>query len=165
LSYVESSKLIARQGLRLLQLGVALFLFTSFEGFAIPYFAVPNLGRSVHTLSAFLGVLFLALGLVWPRLNLGTAGARVAFWFLLYSAVATIAGFLIAGIWGAGSSIMPLAAGRARGSDFQETVIQIVMYPAAPAGIISFALILWGLRRFDAQPQGIPSNKPEGGTT
>ena len=113
-----SSKLIARQGLRLLQLGVALFLFTSFEGFAIPYFAVPNLGRAVHTLSAFVGVMFLALGLVWPRLDLGAAGARVAFSFLIYSALATIAGFLIAGIWGAGSSIMPLAAGGARGSDF-----------------------------------------------
>ena len=108
---MESSKLITLQGLRLLQLGVALFWFTSFEGFAIPYFAVPNLGRSVHTLSAFVGVMFLALGLVWPRLDLGVAGARVAFWFLLYSALATIAGFLIAGVWGAGSSIIPLAAG------------------------------------------------------
>ena len=151
-----SSKLTARQGLRLLQLGVALLLFTSFEGFAIPYFAVPNLGRSVHTLSGFVGVLFLALGLLWPRLNLRAAGARVAFWFLVYSALATIAGFLIAGIWGAGSSIIPLAAGGARGSDFQETAIQIVMYPAAPTGIVSFALILWGLRQ---------RNKPEGGTT
>ena len=134
---MESSKLIARQGLRLLQLGVVPFLFTSFEGFAIPYFAVPNLGRSVHTLSGFVGVLLLALGLVWPRLHLGAAGARVAFWFLIYS----------------GSSIMPLAAGGARGSDFQETVIQIVMYPAAPTGIISFALILWGLRGLDPQPR------------
>jgi hydroxylaminobenzene mutase len=153
---VESSKLIARRGLRLLQLGVALFLFTSFEGFAIPYFAMPNLGRSVHTLRAFVGVMFRALGLAWPRLDLGVAGARVAFWFLLYSAFATIAGFLIAAVWGAGGSIVPLAAGGARGSDFQETVIQIVMYPAAPTGIISFALILWGLRRL---------NQPEGGMT
>jgi (hydroxyamino)benzene mutase len=78
LSYVESPKLRALQGLRLLQIGVALLLFTSFEGFAIPYFAVPDLGRSVHTLSAFVGVPFLALGLVWPRLNLGVASARVA---------------------------------------------------------------------------------------
>jgi hypothetical protein len=61
--------------------------------------------------------------------------------------LATIAGFLIAGVWGAGSSIIPLAARGARGSDFQETVIQIVMYPAAPTGIISFALILWDLRK------------------
>ena len=150
---MESSKLIARQGLRLLQLGVALFLFTSFEGFAIPYFAVPNLGRSVHTLSGLVGVLFLALGLVWPRLNLGTAGARVASGSA-DSALATIAGFLIAGVWGAGNSIIPLAAGGARGSDFQETVIQIVMYPAAPTRIISFALTLWGLRRLDPQTEG-----------
>jgi hypothetical protein len=79
---------------------------------------------------------------------LGVAGARAAFWFLIYSALATIAGFLIAGMWGAGSSTMPLAAGGAHGSDFQETVIQIVMYPAAPTGIISF-----GLRRLDPPPR------------
>jgi hydroxylaminobenzene mutase len=41
---------------------------------------------------------------------------------------------------------MPLAAQGARGSAFQEAVIQIVMYPAAPTGIASFVLILWGLR-------------------
>jgi hypothetical protein len=60
--------LLSRQGHRLLQLGVVLFLFTSFEGFAVPYFAVPNLGRSVHTLSAFSGVLLISMGLLWPRL-------------------------------------------------------------------------------------------------
>jgi hydroxylaminobenzene mutase len=38
-------------------------------------------------------------------------------------------------------------------SDFQEMVIQVVMYPAAPTGIISFALILWGLRRLDPRPE------------
>jgi hydroxylaminobenzene mutase len=43
----RASVLLRHQGHRLLQLGVALFLFTSFEGFVIPYFAVPNLGRSV----------------------------------------------------------------------------------------------------------------------
>jgi (hydroxyamino)benzene mutase len=71
--------LLARQGHRLLQLGVALLLFTSLEGFAIPYVAAPPLGRSVHTLSALVAVLLLALGLVWPRLRLGATGARLAF--------------------------------------------------------------------------------------
>ena len=140
------SNLLLRQGHRLLQIGVALFLFTSFEGFAVPYFAVPNLGRSVHTLSAFSGVLLLALGLAWPKLSLGTTAAGIAFWLLIYSDLATVAAFLMAGVWGAGNSIMPLAAGIARGSDFQETAIAIVAYSAAPTGITSFALILWGLR-------------------
>jgi hydroxylaminobenzene mutase len=137
---------LSRQGRCLLQLGVALFLFTSFEGFVIPAVASPHLGRSVHTLSGFTGVLFLAMGLIWPMLRLGTTAARIAFWFLVYSALATIAGFVVAALWGAGGSIMPIAAQGARGSDFQETVIQVVMYPAAPTGIVAFALILWGLR-------------------
>jgi (hydroxyamino)benzene mutase len=68
---MNASTMLSRQGHRLLQLGVALFLFTSFQGFAVPYFTAPNLGRSVHTLSAFSGVLLLTLGLLWPRLDLG----------------------------------------------------------------------------------------------
>jgi (hydroxyamino)benzene mutase len=149
---MATSNMLSRQGRCLLQLGIALFLFTSFEGFVIPSLAVPNLGRSVHTLSAFCGVLFLTMGLMWPMLKFGTAAARIAFWFLLYSAFATIAGFVLAALWGAGGSIMPIAAQGARGSNFQEAVIQAVMYPAAPTGIIAFALILWGLRDKSGSP-------------
>ena len=144
---MSASLLLPRQGHRLLQLGVALLLFTSFEGFAIPYLAAPALGRSVHTLSGFVAVLLLALGLVWPRLDLGATAARIAFWFLIYSSLVTIASFVLAAVWGAGNTVMPLAAGNARGSDLQETVIMAVAYSAAPTGIIAFALILWGLRK------------------
>jgi (hydroxyamino)benzene mutase len=121
---MSQSAMLSRQGRCLLQLGVALFLFTSFEGFVIPALAVPNLGRSVHTLAAFSGILFLVMGLMWPMLELGTTAARIAFWFLVYSALATIAAFVVAALWGAGASIIPIAAQGARGSDFQETVIQ-----------------------------------------
>jgi (hydroxyamino)benzene mutase len=150
---MNASTMLSRQGHRLLQLGVALFLFTSFQGFAVPYFTAPNLGRSVHTLSAFSGVLLLTLGLMWPRLNLGAATLRIAFWFLIYSDLATIAAFLLAGVWGAGNSIMPMAAGAARGSDFQESFIGVIAYSAAPTGITAFALILWGLRIITPQSQ------------
>jgi (hydroxyamino)benzene mutase len=150
---VNSSNTLSRQGHRLLQLGVALFLFTSFEGFAISYFTVPNLGRSVHTLSAFSGVLMLTLALVWPRLNLGATTSRIAFWFLIYSDLATITAFLMAGVWGAGNSIIPLAAGAARGTDFQEIAISVMAYSAAPTGITTFALMLWGLRIVAPQSQ------------
>lgn len=151
---MDLSERLSRHGHRLIQLGVVLFLFTSFEGFVVPYFAAPNLGRSVHTLSALSGVLLIALGLVWPRLRLGKAAWRVAFWFLIYSDLATIAAFLLGAVWGAGNTIMPIAAGSARGSDLQEAVIAAVMYPAAPTGIIAFALILWGLRLGDSGRRG-----------
>jgi len=149
---MNPSAILSRQGRSLLRLGVALFLFTSFEGFVVPAFAVPNLGRSVHTLSGFVGVLFLATGLMWPMLKLGTAASRISFWFLVYSSLTTIAAFIVAGAWGAGGSIMPIATQGARGSDLQEAVIQAIIYPAAPTGIIAFALILWGLRGQDRSP-------------
>ena len=105
----------------------------------------PLLGRSTHTLSAFLGLILLTLGLVWPRLRLGAAASRIAFWFLIYSGLAITAAFFLAGIWGAGRSTMPLA-GAPLGSVFQEVMIMAVAYSSAPTGIVSFALIFWGLR-------------------
>jgi hydroxylaminobenzene mutase len=150
---MSPSGMLSRQSHRLLQIGVALFLLTSFEGFVIPYFAAPNLGRSVHTLTAFSGVMLLALGLLWTRLELGPAASRIAFWFLIYSDFAIVMAFLIAGVWGAGNSTMPLAAGTARGSDFQEAIIAAVAYSSAPTGITSFALILWGLRNAPPRSQ------------
>ncbi len=53
---------------------------------------------------------------------------------------------MLGAIWGAGNSTMPLAAGTAHGSASKETIIKIVAYSSAPTGIVSFALILWGLR-------------------
>jgi hydroxylaminobenzene mutase len=136
----------SRQGHRLLQLGVVLLLATSFEGFVIPHMAAPALGRSTHSLAALSAVLLIALGLMWPRLDLGAATSRTAFWLLIYSDLAIIAAYLLAALWGAGNSIIPLAAGNSHGSEVQEMVLRIVAYSSGPTGIISFALILWGLR-------------------
>ena len=141
----DLSNLLSRQGHRLLQVGVALLLFTSLEGFAIPYSTAPGAGRSVHSLSGLTAVLLLAFGLVWPQLDLALMAARIAFWFLLYSALAIVVAFLLAAVWGAGNATMPLA-GPGRGNAFRETVIMIVAYSSAPTGLIAFALILWGLR-------------------
>jgi (hydroxyamino)benzene mutase len=143
------SSTLSRQSHRLLQIGVALFLFSGFEGFVIPYLAAPRLGLSVHTLSAFEGVLLLAMGLLWPRLNLGSAGAAIAYWLLLYSSLAILGAYVLGAVWGAGNETIPLAAGQAHGSAAQETLIRILAYSSAP-GLISFALILWGLRFQDA---------------
>ncbi len=39
---------------------------------------------------------------------------------------------------------MPLAAGAARGSAFQETVIRVVAYSSAPTGLIALTLFFGG---------------------
>lgn len=142
----DSSSLLPLQGHRLLQIGVALLVFSSFEGFAIPYAASPRLGLSVHTLSALQAVLLLALGLVWPKLKLGAMTSRTAFGLLIYSAFAILTAYVLAAAWGAGNETMTLAAGAAHGTASQETVIKVVAYSSAPTGLISLALILWGLR-------------------
>jgi (hydroxyamino)benzene mutase len=158
----QASDTLSRQGHRLLQVGVALFLFTSFEGFAIPYLASPLVGRSTHSLSALFGVMLLALGLSWPRLRLGTASLRLAFWLLLYSGLAITGAFLLAAIWGAGKSTMPLS-GAPAGNGWQEATIMVVAYSSAPTGITAFALIFWGLRMSNGRA-GEPELNSSSGT-
>src|SRR6266542_507004 len=151
---MNTSNMLSRQGHRMLQIGISLFVFSGLEGFAIPQLPVPLLGRSVHTLSGLRGVMILALGLFWPRLNLGATASRIAFWTYIYSSFATLVPFVLAALWGAGNTTIPLAAGAARGSALQEVIINIVLYSAAPPFFISMALILWGLRIVTSQSQG-----------
>lgn len=80
---MNTSTLLQHRGQRLLQLGMALFLYSSFDGFAIPFLASPRIGLSVHTLSALQAVMLLAIGLMWPKLKLSLRAAQVAFWTLI----------------------------------------------------------------------------------
>jgi hydroxylaminobenzene mutase len=142
---MNTSTVLSRQGHRLLQVGVALLLFSSSK--ALPSMAASRLGLSAHTLSALQAVLLLALGLVWPRLNLAAAGSRTAFWLLVYSTLAILTAYVLGATWGAGNETMSPAAGTAHGSAFQETVIKGTAYSSAPTGLLAFVLVLWGLRR------------------
>jgi len=150
------SSLLQRQGQRLLQLGIVLILYSSFDGFAIPFLASPRIGLSVHTLSALQGVMLLAFGLVWPKLRLSPRALKIAFWCLLFSIVAILAAYTVAAIWGVGietiSLMGELPQGLIQGSPFQETVIKVLAYSSAPTGLLAFGLMLWGLRIVEAQP-------------
>ena len=130
----------------MLQIGIAHLVFSGLEGFVNPRLASPRLGLSVHTLSGLQGVMMLTLGLAWPRLNLGATASRTAFWTYTYSSVATLVPYMLAAVWGAGSTTIPRAAGHARGSARQEAIIKTVLYSAAPSFFVSMALVLWGLR-------------------
>ena len=152
---MNSSTLLRHQGHRLLQLGIVLFLYCSLDGFAIPFLASPRIGLSVHTLSALQAVMLLAIGLLWPRLRLSPRESRVAFWCLVYSALAILAAYTMAAFWGVGIETISLMGelpdGLVRGSPFQETFIKVLAYSSAPTVLIAFVLILWGLRIADTQ--------------
>jgi hydroxylaminobenzene mutase len=132
----------------LLQIGAALLLYSLFEGFAIPFFRSPRIGLSVHTLSAYEGVLLMVLGLVWPRLTLGPASSRIGCWLLVYSALAILAAYTLAATWGVGIETIRLAGelpdGLARGTPFQEAVIKVISYSSVTAAL-PFVLIFKGV--------------------
>ena len=137
---------MSRQARRLLQLGVGLFLLSLLLGFAIPGLAIPRLGVAAHV-NGVVGALFLlALGLLWPQLRLGARAAGLAFWLALYSFFMGALMPLLAGLWGAGGSMLPIAAGAARGSAFQEGVIGAGLVTAGVGVLALCVLLLLGLR-------------------
>lgn len=138
-----------RESHRLLQAGILLFLLALLVGIAIPLFAVPRLGLSTHLLGIMQGLFLMVTGILWPRLKLTRTASRVAFWLALYGCVAAWMANLLAGIWGAGNSMLPMAAGQAHGSVLQEAIIATALRTAAVSLIAAAVLILWGLRRRD----------------
>ena len=126
----------ARQGQRLLRVGTALLVSSSLDGFVIPYLGSPRIGLSVHTLSAYQGVLLLTQGFLWTRLKLGVIGCRVAFWCLLHGTFAILAAYTVAAIWGVGNETIRLMGelphGLSRGTVFQGTLIKVLAALVGP---------------------------------
>ncbi|HXI04073.1 MAG TPA: hypothetical protein VNI57_12930 [Candidatus Saccharimonadales bacterium] len=145
----------SRQGHRLIQAGVTLFLVALFVGLAIPKFTVPRLALSAHLLGIMQGFLLILAGLIWPRLKLALTLARVGFWLAIYGCLAAWSANLLGAIWGAGNTLLPMAAGQAHGSPFQEGVIVVALRSGAVALIAATLLVLWGLRR---PPASTPVN-------
>jgi hydroxylaminobenzene mutase len=155
--------MLQRQGQRLLQFGVALFLFSSLEGFAIPGLASQRIGLSVHTLSALQAVMLLAIGLLWPKLKLSAGTATVAAGSLMFSTLAILVAYTIAALWGVGIETISLMGelphGLTRGTQFQEAFVKVLAYSSAPTGLFAFGAIFWGLRITDhdeLQVTGLP---------
>jgi hydroxylaminobenzene mutase len=132
---------------RLLQLGVALFLAALLFGLGIPHFTVPRLALSAHLIGLLQGMFLVVLGLLWSRLSLTSVQFKFAFWLVAYQAIAASLSNLLAAVWGAGNTIIPIAAGAARGSAIQEAVINVGLRSAGAALIVGLSLVLWGLRR------------------
>jgi (hydroxyamino)benzene mutase len=135
-----------RQGHRLVQVGAALFLFALLLGVVIPYLALPRVGLSTHLGALMQGTFLMAAGLLWERLTLSAAPRRAAFWLTLYGCLAPTTANLLAAVWRAGNTLLPLAAGAARGSPLQETIIAGLLRTGGASLIVAVVLILWGLR-------------------
>ena len=141
----------ARQGHRLLQIGMFLFLAALLVGLAVPRFAVPRLGLSSHLLGLMQGLFLMVAGVFWDRLRLPLATRRGAFWLTLYGCLAPLTANLLAAIWGAGNTLLPMAAGQAQGNTLQERIITTLLRTGGASLIVAAILVLWGLRMPGAQ--------------
>ncbi|MGD2114251.1 MAG: hydrogenase [Acidobacteriota bacterium] len=141
----------AHRSHRLLQLGVLLFLLGLLTGFAIPALANPRMGLSSHLEGVLNGMFLLALGLIWPRLRLGSAAAAATYWLAIYGTFANWAATLLAAAWGAGRA-MPIAAGAQQGTPAQEAVIMGLLFSLSLAVVAVCGLVLWGLRGETGEP-------------
>jgi len=137
---------MAMQARRMIQLGVLLALAGLVTGIVVPALAVPRLGLSAHILGVSGGFFLVVFGLVWPQLRLGPGPSRVACAAAVYSFYGGWLMPLLGGLWGAGATLLPIAAGSARGTAFQEGMIAGGLITSAVAIVAACALVLWGLR-------------------
>jgi hydroxylaminobenzene mutase len=133
-------------GHRLLQLGVVLFLLGLLTGFAIPMVANPRMGLTSHLEGVMNGMFLMLLGLLWPRLLLPGAARTALFGLSIYGTFANWAATLLAAVWGAGATMMPIAAPGREGSALQEATVTFLLLTLSLAIVAASVLILWGLR-------------------
>lgn len=134
-------------GRQLVLLGMVLFMLGLLTGFVSGTFANPRMGLSAHLEGLMNGTFLAVLGLFWHHLALSRAALLFAFWMVVYAAYANWLGVLLGGVWGAGASMMPIAAKGLMGSSLQEGIIAFLLITISIAMVIGVALVIWGLWR------------------
>lgn len=134
-----------RQGHRLIQVGVSLFLIALLTGLVVHKMALPRLGLSAH-LGIMQGTFLAIVGLLWPRLQLGRILSKITFPLIVYGCLAAWLANLLGAIWAAGGAMVPFAAVNARGTALQEGIIRVGLRTAAVSLILGYYSLLWGLR-------------------
>jgi hydroxylaminobenzene mutase len=130
----------------LLQAGTVLFLLGLLTGLAVPALAIPRMALSSHLEGLFNGMVLIALGLMWPRLDLSKRLQWLTFGLATYAAYTNWLATLISSATGA-AAMMPLAGGGKTGDTIMEAIVAFMLVSLSLAMIAAFGLVLWGLRR------------------
>lgn len=129
-----------------LRLGILLFLLGLLSGLVIPMMENPRMGLTSHLEGVINGTFLLVLGAFWHRLYLGEIARKVLFGVTIYSSYANWLATLLAGLWGAGAAMMPIAGGEHTGTSLQEGLIAFALISLTAGMLIASVMILWGLR-------------------
>jgi (hydroxyamino)benzene mutase len=135
----------ARHGRRLVQAGAMLLLLSVLLGFIVPGFALPRVAVSAHLVGLLQGLLLLTTGQLWGRLRLTRLLSSAASGLSIGGAYGAWSANVLAAAWGAGGELLRQAASGARGTEFQELALTILLRGSGVAIAISWALISFGL--------------------
>ena len=130
-----------------LRLGIGLFLLGLISGMVIPAMENPRMGLTSHLEGVINGTFLIALGAIWPRLDLGPRAQKALFAIVIYGSFANWLATFLAGVWGAGSAMMPIAGGGYTGTSAQEALISFALISLSIGMTVSSLLVLWGLRK------------------
>jgi hydroxylaminobenzene mutase len=129
----------------LFTLGLALFLIGLLTGFAIPALNNPRMGLSSHLEGVLNGMFLVLLGLLWPHIQLPHAWAAAAAVLIVYAAYANWLATLLAGVWGAGRKLAPIATGNHTASRTKEAIVSFLFISLGISIVLGLMIIIIGL--------------------
>lgn len=136
-----------RQSKALLVSGMILFLLGLLNGAAIPLFQNSRMGLSAHLAGVQNGLVLLAFGLFWHKVNLTTTSKKRCLQLSIYSMFAIWFALVLAAIWGT-SSATPIAGAGFTASITKENIVNIFLYSGSLAIIVASIQIIIGLIRW-----------------
>lgn len=131
---------------KLVRHGIILFLLGLLTGFVIPIMQNPRMGLSSHLEAVMNGMFLILLGLIWHKLHLSISTLKWGYILSLFGTYTNWVTTFLAGLWGAGAEMMPIAGGSFQGVAWQEILIKIGLGSLSFAMIAVCILVLWGLR-------------------
>ncbi len=138
--------------LRLARHGVIVLLLGLLTGFVIGKFHNPHLGNAAHLTGLIGGFGMIALGLLWPKLNLGHFWSAAGAWMTAVSMYLNWVGLAFQGAFGSGPNVTSppgssLLWDRAGG---------VVLTIAALLSLFATLVVLIGLRKLTALASSHP---------
>jgi hydroxylaminobenzene mutase len=131
---------------KLIRYGVVLFLLGLLTGFAIPAMQNPRMGLSSHLEGVQNGMLLMIFGVIWTQLRLSDSALQWGYGLALFGTYTNWLTTFLAGIWGAGAAMMPIAGNNLSGTVIQEELIKFGLGSLSITMLIVCALLIWGLR-------------------
>lgn len=131
----------------LFTLGLGLFLLGLITGLVIPVLKNPRMGLSSHLEGTLNGLFLIVLGLLWPWVQVTSGWEKAAVALVVYASYANWLATLLAGWWGAGRGMMPIAGGEHMASPVKEFVIKFLLITLSVAIVAGVGIVLFGVVR------------------